>query len=125
MSQELDDLVGAVAKNDVFALETEFLRDGRAQVITAAVGVELSAFQGDAHGGDVPWARGREGFSLEASLMILSGGDAEFAREVLDGLAGLVADEFAQLAGWHTARRRRTWWVIYKAKGRRQRGCGW
>ena len=96
VAEKLDDLVGAVAEEDVFAPAAEFCRDGLAQVISAAVGIELGAVECAPHRRE-RLGRGAEGVFVGGQLDDLPGRDAEFAGEVLDGLAGLVTDEFAQL----------------------------
>jgi hypothetical protein len=41
VADELDDFARSVAEDDVFAFQVELLRDGLAQVISAAVGVDV------------------------------------------------------------------------------------
>ena len=51
VTDELDDLVGAVAQDDVFPLEpgTQALGNRAAEFVTAAVGVEVGTLQSAAH----------------------------------------------------------------------------
>ena len=41
MADELDDLVGAVAEDDILAGDTEALGDRAAQLVTAAIRIEV------------------------------------------------------------------------------------
>ena len=49
MADKLDDLVGTVAKNDVFAGKAEPLRDRTAKLVAAPVWIEVGSLQGATH----------------------------------------------------------------------------
>ena len=91
MTDELDDLVGAVAQDDVFPLEpgTQALGNRAAEFVTAAVGVEVGTLQSAVH--RLQRLRGRPQRVLigsEFDDLLLA--QAEVAGQFLDRLAGFV-----------------------------------
>ena len=97
VEEQLDDLVGAVAEDDVLAREAELLRDGVPEMEAAAVGIEMGALQLLAHRGHGEGRRA-EGILVGGELDHEPGVEPELARDIIDRLARLVRDEIEQLA---------------------------
>ena len=97
MPDEFDDLVRAVAENDVVARDVQLCGERVAEIKKAsAVRVEFASAS-VAPVASTARGEGPSGFSFEASLMDLVRTQARFARGLLDRLARFVESEIAQV----------------------------
>ena len=89
VADELDDLVRAVAEDEVGGRHAEFGGELLLQVEGVAVRIEVHLGQRLAHGGQGQPRRAQRVF-VGGQLDDVVGGQAEFARDFLDGAAGLI-----------------------------------
>jgi hypothetical protein len=89
VADELEDLVGAVAKDEVLGADAKLLREAALEVKGVPVGVKMEVVQGLLHGGE-RGGRGAEGVLVGGELDDVGSGEAEFSGDLLNGPAGLI-----------------------------------
>ena len=92
MTDELDDFVRAIPKNDILPLEVQFLGNRVAKGPGAAIRVEVGALQSIPHGLKSGW-RGAKRIFIRGELDDLRWLQTHLSGKFLHGFARFVGDE--------------------------------
>ncbi len=95
VADEFEELIGAVAEEEVGGLDAEVAGEALLEVEGVAVGVEVDVGDGGVEGGD-GFRGGAEGVFVGGEFDDLVEGQAEFAGDLVDGAAGLVDGEVGE-----------------------------
>ena len=96
VTDKLDQFVGAVAEDHVGARNAELLRNRLAQIVAAAIGVDVGFLQRRVHGFE-RFGRRPERVFVRGEFADLRRLQPELARDIFNRLSGFVAYKIAEL----------------------------